>query len=368
MSLDTTIRDSVRQASYPLGGARPAAPALSIESRSRAAAPEAFARAFAELPDRVRTGQFRAGLLTAQVWARFLEMAPPGHAEFWLAYDRDGLAVGRIGASRFRSYPDTGAIGFLELDLGRQDALAIGSGLLAAAEAWLRTTGATRAVGPLALSTWFPYRFRVDGNPRSFAWEPNNPPEYPRVLELAGYAPCEEYHSFGTAGLGGFAEKTREAYERALAAGYSFRPFDGARVMEREVPILYELSMKGFRENFLFEPITFEAFRELYVPIARKMDFSHAFFALDRSGREVGFFFGFLDGDCLILKSAAILEEARGAGLSNAMMHLAALPALKKGITTYVSALVRDGARSESYQKKGQSLWTHRYLLYQKPL
>ena len=38
--------------------------------------------------------------------------------------------------------------------------------------------------------------------------------------------------------------------------------------METEVPILYRISMQGFRDNYLFEPIPFEAFRQTF-PLPR---------------------------------------------------------------------------------------------------
>jgi GNAT superfamily N-acetyltransferase len=257
-------------------------------------------------------------------------------------------------------------VGFFEVDPRFES---VASDLLDAASEWLSSRGCARAVGPLALNTWFPYRFRVDSeSEHHFPWEPINPPAYPGLFARAGFTEVQGYHSVATAGLAAYAEKTRPAYEKAAASGFTFRPFDGAKLMEREVPLLHEISLKGFADNYLYEPIPLAAFRELYVPIANKMDFSYAFFVLSPEGKEVGFFFGFLQEDAVVLKSVTVLPEYRGFGLSNALSHLIAKRGVEHGATKYISALVRSGAQSESYGKKGETLWVHRYALYEKPL
>jgi ribosomal protein S18 acetylase RimI-like enzyme len=136
--------------------------------------------------------------------------------------------------------------------------------------------------------------------------------------------------------------------------------------METEVPILYRISMQGFRDNYLFEPIPFEAFRQLYVPIAKKLDFSLSRFAIDPQGQEMGFFFCYMEGDSLVFKSVTIDPAYRGRGVSNALTHLSSTDALKRGATGYISALMRAGAQSESYLKKGGFLWQHKYALFEK--
>lgn len=326
---------------------------MKIAARSENA--PGFREAFASLPK---------GSPLAAVWARFLDLAPAGYAEFWVAYE-SGVPVGRVGANRVISTPGMGAIGFFEVDGERPD---VAKALFAAAEGWLRSQGLSQAVGPMNLNTWFPYRLRVDSSPETFAWEPNNPASYPTWWEAAGYVPVEQYHTIGSGGLAAYAEKTKPVYDEALKSGFTFRSFDGPNFLEREIPVLYELSMRGFRSNFLFEPITLQQFRELYVPIAKKMDFSCAFYSVSPEGREVGFLFAFPESSYLVLKSATVVDEYRGKGLSTALTYLAAKAGVERGLGNFISALVRTGNRSESYAKKGQHLWEHRYALYQKKI
>lgn len=341
---------------------------MNLVVRSQALDAAAFREAFSELPSRVRDGVARTGLLPEALWGRFLDMAPAPFAEFWVA-EIDGVPVGRIGANRLQTYPDTGAIGFFEVDTRHAQVESIAAALLDEAKGWLRGAGMSKAVGPLNLSTYFPYRFRTRfDDEHAFAWEPNQPPEYPGYFRSAGFQVCEKYTTTGVDGLGRFLQLTRADFDAAAGRGYSFRPFRGDTLLETEVPVLHRLSLEGFKENFLYESISLEAFRELYVPIAKKMDFSHCCFALDSTGKEVGFFFGFLEGDNFVIKTITVLPEARGQGLSNSMVHYAARSAFERGIDKYIVALVREGIRSESYAKKGNVTWVHEYELYEAPL
>ena len=89
-------------------------------------------------------------------------------------------------------------------------------------------------------------------------------------------------------------------------------------------------------------------FRQLYVPIANKFDFSYCFFAVNPQGEETGFTIAFAESEALVMKSVTVIEAERGKGLSNALMNLASAEALKRNITNYVTALMREGNRSEA--------------------
>lgn len=338
-----------------------------VKSFSQCTDKEWFHRVFAELPERVRKGKNRIGLVPAEVGRRFLDLVPQRASEFWVM-TLGGEVVARIGANLMPSYPEKGAVGFFEVDLVCEDYFSLSQQLIEVAENWLRSKGVTTAVGPMNFNTWFSYRFRVDDHEETLVWEPNNPPEYPHLFQELKYQTSEDYNSTATSGLDLFVEKTEKNIKCMKENGLSYRVFDGKNLLTQEVPILYELSMKGFNENTLFEPIPFQLFSELYVPIANKMDFSHCFFAVNSEGKEVGFFFCFVENGYLILKSTTILPDYRGLGLSNALAHLAGKVALEKGVTKYIPALVECGNRSESYAKKGGTLWTHHYVLFEKKL
>lgn len=335
---------------------------------------EKFAADFCALPERVRQGEFRIGLLPSEIWARFLNYSSPFPKEFWVCYDGDS-PIGRIGANILNQRHEVGFFGFLELDLDC-DAPGASSLLLESACEWLAMHAARQAIGPVDLNTWFPYRFRLaDGDPRCFDWEPVNPPKYVCLLESRGFDVAEHYSTTGFGDLPGYLEATAPAYERALQSGYHFRPFRSAQ-LERDIPALYRISIESFRRSFLFEPISETLFAQLYVSIQAKGKDSVSYFVMDRNGQEVGFLYGFIDhwqrGDeheeMVVLKSIAVLPEARNLGLSNALSHLVVKHAHEQGIRYGVAALVRSGISSESYAKKGRFRWRHDYCLWKKAL
>lgn len=291
--------------------------------------------------------------------------------EFWVLKNDANSILGRVGAGLSPARPTLGWIGFF--DLKDPEDFESASNLLENACSFLKRAGATRAVGPLHLNTWLPYRFALPTEDRQqFIWEPSNPASYPEHWKRAGFKREMLYSSEGHAEFGSLMERLKPEWIRARDQGYSFRPIDPERLLDHELKILHRLSMIGFSQNHLFEPMPEALFRELYVPLAGKnarQNLSLSGFVLSPEGEEVGFSFSFIDssqGDPkVVLKTATLLPAHRGKGLSNALFY-ETLHGLDPGIhREFVSALVKEGAQSHSYGKKHPRLWRHEYeLLY----
>jgi GNAT superfamily N-acetyltransferase len=320
-----------------------------------------FATRFAETQDLLRKKPYRLGLPSPAFGRRFVQARMPFETEFWIA-EKNGQNAGRIAANLSSRLPNTGFIGFFE-----SESFEVAADLIEAATKWLKVRGVTQVYGPVNFNTWLPYRFRIqeDASPQ-FAWEPINPPEYPLWFGELGFMAEAQYHTDGLDGLGGLLEGTRKDYHRCLNAGYTIRPADTSALLEKEVPILYRLSMPSFTQNFLFEPVPYEFFKELYVPLAQKADVSLARFACDPSGKEVAFFFNFKDSDYMVSKTVGVLPEARGLGLSNALLHSSVQAAISQGLNRSIMALMKSGIQSESYSRKQNQLWRHEYVLFKK--
>lgn len=300
--------------------------------------------------------------LPPAIWQTFLDFPLPTAKNFWIETS-DGL--GRIGANISTTNFEIGYLGFFEMAHPQ-----VGTELLQKAINWLKQQGAKQIYGPINFNTWFPYRF-ADTTKNStgthaelnFSWEPQQPPIYLSTWINAGFAPDTYYHSQGLSPLSEFQQQVLPAYQSACSQGFSFRAFDSDKLETEEIQKLYRLSMQGFADNYLFEAISENAFRSIYVPIMRKADLRCCYWALDREQNEVGFFFGFIENGYLILKSAALLKSARGHGLSNALASLVATAALNQGVNRFVTALMKKGAQSESFGKKTAELWNHNYVL-----
>jgi hypothetical protein len=298
-----------------------------------------------------------------QVWAQFLKAKVVFEKEFAVCFDDSGRCHGRIGVALMPIYQESGAIGFYEASKDSE----VAECLVDWAKNWLRKRNVKKAIGPLNWNTWFSYRFRTDQQPLHFSWEPLNPEHYPRQWQDLGFLHCESYHSVICGGLKSYVKRTQAFYEELVLQGYTFRTFhNGTEFLSRDLPSLFRISVDAFKNNFLYQPIDFEQFRDLYIPLVNKMDLSLCYFVSNDGGEDVGFFFGFLDpSNSLVLKSVGVLTEYRGLGLSNALSHLLAKGALKRGIDRYISALMRKGIQSESYSRKGAFVLEHTYELYQ---
>lgn len=344
---------------------------MKLHARSKIG-PSEFDPVFCSIPAKLRKDPFRVGLLPEAMEAAFLKMPVPFPTEFWWVESK-GQLVGRAGVSlspnrlEGRSYA---ALGFFEADVSSERAGETGKLLIEAAAQWAREKNADQLIGPMNFNTWFPYRFRTDTGAEiaPFSWEPVNPPEYVGLFQENGFDELARYHTRSVDGLEGLVHALAPSAERARLAGYSLRWLDRDHVLDREVPILYRLSMAGFRDNFLFEPIPLEIFRQLYVPLASgKVDLSLCRFLLDPQGQEIGFITAFMERDAsLVLKSMTVLPEHRGKGLSNALFHSSIEAGLARGARHCVSALVKEGIGSESLAKKSEVLWEHRYALFRR--
>ena len=306
-----------------------------------------------------RDGFCRLGAGPRSTWGRFLDLAPATEAEFWVAFDGN-LPVGRVGANRFSGSSAIGAVGFFEAPDEKTAGL-----LLNAAESWLKGKGVKRVVGPVSLSAWFGYSFRVDAHETSFAWEPSNPRQYPEYFAKHGYVAAETYRSPAAQGLATYAEGVYDTVKRLSGEFFRFRPFDSANFLAKEVPLLHAISHACVKDSLLFEPISLEFFREVFAPSVGK-DHRYSHFVLNREGKEIGFFHAFADQGYLVFKSICIHPEYQGRGLSTALSALSAIKGVEDGIGHFVTGLVKTGNRSESYAKKSTALWQHEYVLYQK--
>lgn len=348
---------------------------MRIEALTASRDPEKFLDDFCGLPWRVRSSQYRKGLLRPELTRPFLSMSVPFDREFWLCYEGNRV-LASVGANVSINHPEAGCLGFLEHELGGETPDDVSLALIASACDWLRARGRKRVFAPLNFNTWFPYRFRLDdGDWRTFEWEPINPPEYVALLEKNGFEIAERYTSTAFGNLPGYLDHMKPAHEKAVASGFTFVPF-ALSINAKDLDVLYRISIQSFAQNFLFEPISRELFRNLYVEIADRAKQSLSYFVLDSSGTEVGFLYAFLDEwredstphAALILKSIAIVPGVRRRGLSNALSYLSVRDAVALGAKSAVSALVRGGSQSESYARKGEFLWRHEYALWKRNL
>jgi len=330
---------------------------------------KSFDRIFAGLGPNILSEHQLSGLIPARILPTVINYAQCMQASFWIA-QIDGQVLGRIGANMLPSHPGQGAIGFFLVDRKHAKAQQISVLLLETACQWLKKQKIRTVFGPVDLHTWFPYRYPVtkDSNNPKFDWEPGDPDNYLELWQLAGFKPIENYISQGKGDLAHLHQHTQSSYQKMLNQGYQFELKDMDSLTSYDYQKVHALSMNGFKENPLFEPIPLELFTKLYKNSGKVPKESLIMLGKTDKGEIVNFVFGFVDQDYVVLKSTATDPAHRSKGLTNASCHLFVENYLKIGMTKHITALIRTGNVSEVFNRQGMHLWTNSYVLLQKDL
>jgi hypothetical protein len=188
------------------------------------------------------------------------------HAEasYWVAR-RDGQPVGRISAQIDRVHlarhaDATGHFGFLEAE----DDPAVFAALLGTAEAWLRSRGMGRALGPYSLSINDESGLLIDGfdSPPSMMMGHALRHYGPRIEEQ-GYHKIKDLICYRFDVTRQLPERARRLVERHARSGrLRFRPTDMAR-FDQELTTLIDVFNDAWSDNWGFVPLSPAEIRHL---------------------------------------------------------------------------------------------------------
>jgi len=254
-----------------------------------------------------------------------------------------------------------------------RDAAAAAS-LLAAACERLRAEGCELAVGPMDGNTWRRYRLLSwRGTDPPFFLEPDNPDDWPRHFEAAGFTPLATYYSSKCDDLAGYPADAALAADMH-AAGLRSRPIDTAR-LERELGTLWRLATDAFTGGFLYTPVDEAEFRRMYAPRAA---FARPELVrlIERQGQPIGFLFALPDMlqaargepvDTVIFKTLAVARGHRRHGLANWIVDSMMVQARELGFRHAVFALMHESNPSRRLGR-GRMREIRRYTLYARPL
>ena len=287
---------------------------------------------------------------------------------------RDGAVVGRCSCwwrhtAAYRG-ASSGAIG----DYMATDSAA-GAAVLTTACEVLARAGCTVAVGPMDGSTWHRYRLIVDrGSEPTFFLEPDAPDDWLGQWTGQGFSTIATYTSAMADRLEVEPAAMERACRRLAAAGISIRPFDVAHP-DDELRRLFELSGVTFQRNFLYSPISYEEFQQLYVgllPVVRP----ELMLMAERDGVLLGYVLALPDVlqarrtatiDTVIVKTIAVHPSVAGAGLGGVLVALVHRRARELGFRRAIHALMHDANVSRGLSDRFARPF-RRYALFAKPL
>jgi hypothetical protein len=238
--------------------------------------------------------------------------------------------------------------------------------ILDEAESALRRAGCAVAIGPMDGSTWRNYRLVTSGteNRAPFLLEPTNPPEWPSYFATAGWRPLARYVS-SVAPLDDASAATR-ARSRLEALGVRIRALRGDDYTG-ELRRIFPTCLRSFASNFLYTPITEDAFVSLYGKAESLVDPDLVLIAAQ--GETIaGFVFCLPDGPTLLVKTLARLPDRAFAGLGAVLLEQVHAAARAKGMTEAIHALKHeDNPSCQTSARHGGRVFRE-YTLFHKPL
>ncbi|HLG04479.1 MAG TPA: hypothetical protein VI731_12845 [Bacteroidia bacterium] len=244
--------------------------------------------------------------------------------------------------------------------------------MLDAAEKFARLEGYGLLIGPVNGTTWDTYRFCTSSNQSRFFSEMIHPGYYTGQWEKAGYAVIADYFSMMDQTLISDTENTLRTENTFSQNGIWFRTLDPADY-EQELERIYDLCAKAFRNNFLFTPISREAFKVKYRAVQKYIEPQMIFLA-ENSGKEiVGLAFNFpdhavTDKKRMVLKTLARDPAPDFRGLGDVLANMSHRYGNEHGYASIIHALMYSDNASRRLSKKYHGEIFKSYALYAKEL
>lgn len=209
--------------------------------------------------------------------------------------------------------------------------------------------GQRTLIAPLDGDTWHSYRTILENSaaPRFFL-EPASPLSA-EVLKEAGFTLTAQYTSslIDLAYSRAAIEGTIVKHEATIEKSFLVRQFNSVN-FESELREIYELSLKSFKNNFLYQAISFENFVELYRPLANLIKSELVWLAFKQE-KLVGMLFALpdiLNHGQIILKTVAVDPDFTGLGIASYLLARVQKEALNLGFTSAVQALYKAENKS----------------------
>jgi hypothetical protein len=248
--------------------------------------------------------------------------------------------------------------------------------LLAAACERLRRAGCTCAIGPMDGNPWRRYRFVSEaGTEPAFFLEPQNPPEWPQQLVIAGFSPLANYFSSLNPDLSEHDGRLSGAEARLRSLGVVPRSLRAGE-LEDYLPRIYQVCCVAFKNNYLYTELLQDDFLRQYdkiLPVMRP----ELMIVAEQQTEMVGFLFAVPDllrqthgapPDTFIIKTVAILPRRELGGLGALLVGQAQQIGGQMGFQRCIHALMHAGNKLAGNISAAYAKPMRRYTLYAKDL
>jgi len=231
-----------------------------------------------------------------------------------------------------------------------------------------KAQGASVLLGPMNGSTWDTYRLGLANFYPPFFLEPFYQGYYPGLLTASGFQPVARYVSQIDRGAELNDVRIARAEQQFEQQGIRIRPID-LQHYGQELVRLHAFCMESFKSNFLFTPISQEAFVEKYLRVKPYIDPAYVLIAEDAQQQVAGFIFclpNFSDKNekGLIVKTLGKRPSLRYGGMGNVLGTSVKQRALANGYTYLIHAFMIESNASRSLSNHFAPQPLREYFLY----
>lgn len=306
------------------------------------------------------------------VWPiKLRESIPTLHLDsLWLVYKAEKV-VARISVYENKELSYQGLKTFC---LGHYECVndaTIARFLLEEATRYCHQKGAECIVGPMNGSTWENYRFALS-NDTIFFLEPLQKDYYASQWQQNGFEPIATYHSHLDTDLN-YNETILQAVTQRLHAGnMTLRKLDKHRFKE-ELTSIFVICNHVFQDNFLYSPITEEAFVQKYLPLKPYLDADLCWLVSTDNQEVAGLLFAIPDhldtsGKTVIVKTLCRLPGGKYQSVIPALGNQFVKTAREKGYQRVIHAFMHQRNASIHVSDRFSGKGFKEYVLFGKKL
>ncbi|MBO9617097.1 MAG: hypothetical protein J7619_30700 [Dyadobacter sp.] len=234
----------------------------------------------------------------------------------------------------------------------------------------VKNWGGRYLIGPMNGSTWEGYRFLADDVNRWFYTEPYHHLYYNQQFKSAGFEPIAHYYSNIDRDMKLDNPEILARERELLNQGVTIRPIDLAN-FEAEIGRVYDFNLVAFKSNFLYTPISREAFMNKYRPLKSFINPALTLLAEDKANNLIGYFFCIQDladasRKTLIVKTLARHPAPEWRGLGHVIGNVIYHKAVELGYTSAIHSFIYEQGTSTKLSTHFSGTHYRSYVLYGK--
>jgi len=227
-------------------------------------------------------------------------------------------------------------------------------------------------IGPMNGSTWENYRFGISDENPSFFTEQLHHLYYNKHFIDAGFEPIAHYFSNIDRSLKFDKPEILKRELEFSEQGVVIRPIDLSN-FEQEIARIHEFNSVAFKTNFLYTPITKEAFIAKYTLTKKYIDPEFTLLAEDKNQHLIGYYFCVHDffntkEKSIIVKTLARHPDRQWSGLGHVIGNIVYRKAISRGYKSAIHPFIYQQGTSVRLSENFSGANYKNYVLYGKDL